>query len=102
MTVTVDGAMLASKDFGFMLGWGTFTLAVQLVLLKTWCSNISDIFATFIFRLGSYAIVALLRAGFGYGKLGRALMIGGSGTFFQRKPANGVVNGAKNVAAPTE
>jgi len=89
--------MLASKDFGFMLSQGIFTMLVQLFLLKTWCSSISDIFATFIFRLGSYAIVSLLRAGFGYGKLGRAMSSGGNGTFFQRKPINGAaVNGVSS------
>lgn len=93
-TVTIDGAMLASKDFGFMLLFGTFTLSVQMFLLKTWCTSISDIFATFIFRLGSYAIISLLRAGLGQGKLGRALLSGGSSTFFRRKTINGTVNGA--------
>ena len=89
--------MLASKDFGFMLSQGIFTMLVQLFLLKTWCSSISDIFATFIFRLGSYAIISLLRAGFGYGKLGRAMLSGGNGTFFQRKPINGAaVNGVSS------
>ena len=83
--------MLASKDFGFMLSQGIFTMLVQIFLLKTWCSSISDIFATFTFRLGSYAIISLIRAGLGYGKLGKAVFNGG-GTFFQRKPINGAVN----------
>lgn len=92
-TITVDGAMLASKDFPFMLGFGTFTMLVQMYLLKNWCTSISDIFATFIFRLGSYAIVSLIRAGLGKGKLGRALLSGGGTTFFRRKTINGAVNG---------
>lgn len=92
--VTVDGAMLASKDFPFMLGFGTFTMLVQMYLLTNWCTSISDIFATFIFRLGSYAIVSLIRAGFGQGKLGRALLSGGGTTFFRRKTINGAVNGS--------
>jgi hypothetical protein len=71
--VTVDGAMLASKDFGFMLTQGLATMVMQLVLLKTWCSNLSDIFATFTLRLGSYAVISLIRAALGYGKLGRAI-----------------------------
>jgi len=72
-TVTVDGAMLASKDFGFMLSQGICTMLIQLVLLKTWCSSISDIFATFILRLGSYAVISLARAGLGRGKLGSSM-----------------------------
>lgn len=92
-TVTVDGAMLASKDFGFMLTQGTLTMLVQLFLLKTWCSSISDIFVTFVFRLGSYALISLIRAGLGYGKLGQAMVNSGSGSFFKRKPVNGAING---------
>ncbi|KAG7345056.1 MATE efflux family protein [Nitzschia inconspicua] len=71
--VTVDGAMLASKDFGFMLTQGLLSMMMQLLLLKTWCSNLSDIFTTFTLRLGSYAVISLIRAASGYGKLGRAL-----------------------------
>ena len=80
--MTVDGAMLASKDFGFMLSQGVVTMMVQLFLLKTWCTSLSDIFATFILRLGSYAMLSLIRAGLGYGNLGRAL--------FTKKAINGV------------
>jgi hypothetical protein len=71
--VTVDGAMLASKDFGFSLTQGLAGMIMQLVLLKIWCRNLSDIFATFTLRLGSYAVISLIRAAMGYGKLGRAL-----------------------------
>ena len=91
--MTVDGAMLASKDFTFMLVFGTFTLLIQGILLKTCCTSISNIFATFMFRLGSYSIVSLIRAGFGYGKLGRAILSGGSEKFFKRRNSiNGAVN----------
>eukprot|EP00536_Pseudo-nitzschia_multiseries_P009061 jgi/Psemu1/241772/estExt_Genewise1.C_2450027 len=93
-TVTVDGAMLASKDFGFMLSQGIFTMMAQLYFLKTWCTSISSIFATFIFRLGSYALISLVRAGLGYGKLGQAMAKGRTGTFFERKAANGVSTGS--------
>ena len=87
--------MLASKDFGFMLTQGLFTMLAQLFLLKTWCSSISDIFSTFVLRLGSYAIISLIRVGLGYGKLGRTLSNGGRGIFFKRKPINGAVNGVQ-------
>lgn len=69
--------MLASRDFGFMLGQGILTMLLQTYLLSTsWCSNISAVFTTFTIRLGSYAISALLRAGLGFGSLGRALRKG--------------------------
>lgn len=72
--VTVDGAMLASRDFNFMLGQGILTMLLQIFLLSTsWCSSISAIFATFTIRLGSYATSSLIRAGLGFGKLGTAL-----------------------------
>mmetsp|Transcript_15521 Transcript_15521/g.44823 ORF Transcript_15521/g.44823 Transcript_15521/m.44823 type:complete len:543 (-) Transcript_15521:380-2008(-) len=75
--VTVDGAMLASRDFGFMLGQGTLTMLLQLFLLKSaWCSSISAIFTTFTIRLGSYAISSVARAAFGYGKLGKVIKKG--------------------------
>lgn len=74
LSVTVDGAMLASRDFGFMLTQGTMTMLLQLFLLRSaWCSTISAVFGTFTIRLGSYAVSSLIRAGLGRGKLGRAL-----------------------------
>ena len=77
LTVTVDGAMLASRDFGFMLVQALSTMSLQIFLLCTWCKNISDIYATFTLRLGSYAIFALLRTFLGFGRLGKALKKGG-------------------------
>lgn len=72
--VTVDGAMLASRDFGFMLFQGVSTMLMQLFLLSSsWCSSISNIFATFALRLGSYAVFSLVRATLGIGRLGIAL-----------------------------
>ena len=71
-TVAVDGAMLASREFGFMLFFGTGTLLVQLGLLP-YCHTVSHIFGTFTFRLRSYALVAIARILFGYGEIGRVL-----------------------------
>lgn len=65
--------MLASRDFGFMLAQGLGTMFLQLFLLKTWANDISQIFATFTLRLGSYAFFSMLRAGLGFGALGRAI-----------------------------
>ena len=89
--VTVDGAMLASKDFRFMLSQGAIATLVQIFLLKTWCSNIPDIFATFTFRLGSYALLALIRVKLGRGKLGRALFT--EGDILKGKSINGLSKG---------
>jgi len=71
--VTVDGAMLASRDFGFMLCQGVATMILQLFLLKNWCSSISQVYATFTLRLGSYAVISLLRVFSGFGPLGRVV-----------------------------
>eukprot|EP00593_Proboscia_inermis_P003307 CAMPEP_0171299344 /NCGR_PEP_ID=MMETSP0816-20121228/8159_1 /TAXON_ID=420281 /ORGANISM="Proboscia inermis, Strain CCAP1064/1" /LENGTH=197 /DNA_ID=CAMNT_0011775067 /DNA_START=45 /DNA_END=638 /DNA_ORIENTATION=- len=76
-TVTVDGAMLASRDFTFMLVQGTLSMLLQLKLLS-WCTNISDIYGTFTLRLGGYAIIALARVALGWGKLGSIIRKGKS------------------------
>lgn len=54
--------MLASRDFGFMLLQGTLSLLIQWKLLaSSWCSSVPAVFATFTFRLGSYAMLGLIR-----------------------------------------
>lgn len=70
--VAVDGAMLASRDFGFMLLTGLGSFVAQLNLLP-YCTSVSDILATFTFRLGTYAIAALARMGLGFGGVGRVV-----------------------------
>ena len=72
MTVAIDGAMLASKDFGFILLFGTTTCLIQLNLLPL-CQSLTAVFGTFTFRLGSYAIAAAGRAALGQGNLGRII-----------------------------
>ena len=77
--VAVDGAMLASRDFGFMLVQGFVTLVVQYKLLQSprFCTSLSAIFATFTLRLASYTVMAAIRAAvLGKGRLGRALRAG--------------------------
>ena len=69
--------MLASRDFGFMLAQGIGTMLLQLFLLFTWCKNISEIYATFTLRLGSYALFSVIRAFLGFGRLGKAMKKGG-------------------------
>ncbi|KAL3929450.1 MAG: hypothetical protein SGBAC_012203 [Bacillariaceae sp.] len=73
--VTVDGAMLASRDFSFMLTQGFFTMLLQLFLLKNWCSSIPQVYATFTLRLGAYAAFSLLRVFSGFGPLGRVIRV---------------------------
>ena len=70
--IAVDGAMLASRDFGFMLATGLGSFALQAKLL-TYCNTVGDVFSTFTIRLGTYAVLAVGRALLGYGNLGRAI-----------------------------
>jgi len=72
-TVAVDGSMLAAKDFGFMLGFGFSTFVAQLYLLRNHCSSIAFVFGTFTFRLGSYALLSLVRMWSGNGPLGKVM-----------------------------
>ena len=70
--VAVDGAMLASRDFGFMLLTGLASLGLQLRFLSH-CTSVSDILTTFTVRLGLYAVAALARMTLGWGRVGRVL-----------------------------
>jgi putative MATE family efflux protein len=72
MAVTVDGAMLASRDFKFMLLVGISTCLLQLGTLK-WCTSLWAIFGTFSFRLGCYTVAVVTRVATGNGALGRAI-----------------------------
>jgi len=72
--VAVDGAMVASRDFGFIIVLGTFNLVVQRQLLAaSWCTSVSAVFATFTLRLVIYALGGFLRGALGFGPLGKAL-----------------------------
>jgi len=73
--IAVDGAMLASRDFGFMLVTGLGSFIAQLKLLP-YCTSVSDILGTFMFRLGMYAIAALARMALGFGGVGRVIRAG--------------------------
>ena len=72
MKVAVDGAMLASKDFSFMLLVGLGTFVWQLKVLPT-CHTVASIFGTFTIRLGTYAMAALGRIALGYGGVGKVV-----------------------------
>ena len=71
-TIAIDGAMLASRDFGFILSVGITTFLTQISLLPR-CFSIPAIFGTFILRLGSYSVLAGIRLAMGHGALGRLL-----------------------------
>ncbi len=72
-TVALDGAMLASREFGFMFTCGISTFIMQLFMLPR-AQTLTDIFATFTWRLGLYSVAILLRTNlFKRGLLGRAL-----------------------------
>lgn len=70
--IAVDGAMLASKDFGFLLVIGLATFLMQLSILP-YCTTVSDIFNTFTLRLVTYTIAVLARVAIGFGEVGRAI-----------------------------
>lgn len=70
--IGVDGCMMASKDFGFMLVNGLLGFLVQAKLLD-YCTSISGIFYSFTVRLSMYTLFATGRAALGVGNLGRAL-----------------------------
>ena len=72
VAIAVDGAMMASRDFMFMLGLGLTSFVMQAKLL-TYCKSVGDILATFTLRLGTYAVVSVARGLLGYGNLGRAI-----------------------------
>lgn len=71
-TVSIDGAMLASKDFGFMLTLGLSTFMAQLYLLPS-VTSVAGIFHTFTLRLACYSVMAMARWALGFGAIGRVI-----------------------------
>lgn len=72
LAVTMDGAMLASKDFLFIILIGLLTCCIQLGLLGS-CGGINAIFGTFTLRLGLYALAVCSRIFSGSGNLGKVI-----------------------------
>jgi hypothetical protein len=87
--------MLASRDFTYMLLQGLSTMFLQIKLLDSYCSSISDIYATYTIRLGSYAVISLLRVALGKGPLGRAIRKGKSNDI--QYAVNGINGAEPNV-----
>lgn len=70
--VAVDGSLLASRDFGFIIVTGVWSCVLQLFLLKR-CTTLNHIFLTFALRLGSYFLAGVGRIALGGGALGKIL-----------------------------
>lgn len=70
--IAVDGALMASRDFGFMLSIGLASFALQAKML-TYCNSVPAVFATFSLRLATYALFSVGRIVLGYGNLGRVI-----------------------------
>jgi Na+-driven multidrug efflux pump len=73
VTTALDGAMLASRDFSFIILVGLLTCYLQLVLAAR-CMSLSSIFGSFTIRLAVYVIAVVLRVGSGSGILGKVLV----------------------------
>ncbi len=67
---SLDGAMLAARDFSYIITVGVATCGLQLSLLGK-CNSLSAIYLTFFGRLAAYSIATLLRIGSGRGPLGK-------------------------------
>eukprot|EP00553_Chaetoceros_curvisetus_P010069 CAMPEP_0204620238 /NCGR_PEP_ID=MMETSP0717-20131115/6338_1 /ASSEMBLY_ACC=CAM_ASM_000666 /TAXON_ID=230516 /ORGANISM="Chaetoceros curvisetus" /LENGTH=184 /DNA_ID=CAMNT_0051634395 /DNA_START=22 /DNA_END=576 /DNA_ORIENTATION=+ len=74
LSVTFDGAMLASRDFTFIIVVGILETAMQLLLLPH-CMNLSSVFLSFMLRQIIYSIAVLGRIATGKGNLGKVLAV---------------------------
>lgn len=72
---TVDGAVMASRDWSFMLMFGVASIFLQTKALA-YCNTVGAIFATFAIRMGAFALLTIGRTSLGCGNLGKA-MFGG-------------------------
>lgn len=72
MATSLDGAMLASRDFSFIILIGLLTCGTQLVLSSR-CGNLSAIFCAFTLRLALYSVAVFARIACGGGVLGNVL-----------------------------
>lgn len=73
IATTMDGAMLASRDFSFIILVGLLTCYLQVAMLSR-CSSLGAIFGSFTFRLASYAVACVIRVASGNGILGQVLV----------------------------
>lgn len=74
LSTSLDGAMLASRDFLFIIMVGLATCALQLILAAR-CNSLSAIYGSFTLRLAAYAVAVVLRVVSGRGPLGKVLAL---------------------------
>jgi len=72
IATSIDGAMLASRDFSFIIKVGVSTCALQLVLASM-CKNLSEIYGSFTLRLAVYSLAVLSRIYLGRGTLAKVI-----------------------------
>ncbi len=73
LSVTFDGAMLASRDFNFIIVVGILETVIQLMILPR-CMNLSTVFLSFLLRQIVYIVAVVGRIAAGKGALGKVLM----------------------------
>lgn len=74
MGTALDGAMLASRDFNFIILLGLITMGLQLAIVSQ-CTTLSAIYASFALRLITYSVGVITRVTSGRGALGRVLRL---------------------------
>jgi Na+-driven multidrug efflux pump len=74
MGTALDGAMLASRDFNFIIWLGLFTMCLQLAIVSQ-SATLPAIYASFALRLVTYSVGVITRVTSGRGALGRVLRL---------------------------
>ena len=72
LATSLDGAMLASRDFSFIITMGLLTCPLQIILASR-CGGLSTLFLSFGLRLALYAAAVIVRSAAGFGTVGRVL-----------------------------
>jgi len=72
IATSLDGAMLASRDFTFIILVGLVTCITQVTMVAR-CATLSAIFGSFTLRLAAYSLFVVLRIASGRGGLGQLL-----------------------------
>ena len=82
LTTTLDGCLVGSRDFGWIMCVGSLTAVAQVSALRSVvaragtlpaATGLSLVFGTFVARLAFYAVISSTRILAGGGPLGRAL-----------------------------
>ena len=75
VSIAVDGATTASRDWSFMLAFGVTSIFLQTKALAR-CQTVGGIFATFAARSSAFVLLTIGRAALGRGNLGKAMRRG--------------------------